>query len=59
MNKSNVEPFLLLRAELDIRVLVRALFLAGPYLLSLQVGAGIALQGLHGQVVDVTNVIWG
>ena len=41
----DVEPFLLLPAVLDLRPLVRE-----PYLVSLPVGAGIALQGLVTQV---------
>ena len=40
----DVEPLLLRPAEPVLRVLVEELFLAGPYLLSLQVGAGIAIE---------------
>ena len=42
----DIEPFLLRPAEPELRVLVKELFLARPCLLSLQVGAGIALQEL-------------
>ena len=45
-----VQPFLLLSAVLDLRLLFRKpYFIAGPYLLSL-FDAGIALQGLITQV---------
>ena len=50
MEVSDVEPFLLRLAERDLRVLVKELFLAELYLRSLQVGVGIALQGLITQV---------
>ena len=50
MNNSDVESFLLPPAVPDFCFLIRELFIAGPYLLSVHVGAGIALQGLITQV---------
>ena len=52
----DVEPFLLLLAEPDARVLVWELFLARLWLISLQVGAGMALQGPITQVSTVATV---
>ena len=46
----DVEPFLLRPAAPHLSAIFKALFLTRPYLLSLQVGAGIALQGLITQV---------
>ena len=46
----DVQPFLLLSAVLDLRLLFNKLLMAGPYLLSL-LDAGIALQGLIAQVI--------
>ena len=46
----DIEPFLLRLAEPHLRAIVKALFLAGSRLLSPQVGAGIARQGLITQV---------
>ena len=55
MTKSGIElpslPIIpLLSAVLDFRLLLRKLFIAGPYLLS-SLDAGIALQGLITQVL--------
>ena len=47
---NDAEPFLLRPAEPHLRAIVKALFLTRPYLLPLQVGAGIARQGLITQV---------
>ena len=46
----NVDAFLRLSAEPDIRAPAKEPFLAVPIPLSLQVGAGTALQGLITQV---------
>ena len=47
----DVQPFLLLSAVLDLRLLFRKpYYMVGPYLLSL-LDAGIALQGLITQVL--------
>ena len=45
-NNLDVESFLLFPAVPDLRILVREQFRVKSYVFSLQVGAGIALQGL-------------
>ena len=53
----DVQPFLLLSAVLDLRLLFRKpFFVVGPYLLSL-LDAGIALQGLITQVYKCMGVL--
>ena len=47
----DVQPFLLLAAVRDLRLLFRKLFIARPSLLSL-LDAGMALQGLSTQVLS-------
>ena len=58
-NICDVQPFLLLPAVLDLRLLYRKPhYMVGPYLLSL-LDAGIALQGLITQVFCTARVCGG
>ena len=50
------QPFLVLATVLDLRLMFRKLFIAGPYLPSL-LDAGIALQGLITQLLTTIQII--
>ena len=51
----DVEPSLLRGAETDLPVLVEELFLAGPYRLSLQLGAGKTKPNPQSQAAAITS----